>query len=894
MSENARVANELVLNPSEYAFTQDLTSGVMKTHTGPSVVNITGQEYPVSFDPKTGRFRKVSLADAPVQFVLAQQGQYVILNNPSVDGKHPSIKDKAIAPELKNGQRVNIQGPITFALWPGQSAEVVDGHNLRSNQYLRIRIRDEQGAKDNWSKSLIRAANAAESESTDSSQKKGTQKPVKMSFFDKVPDDLAVGKHYIVRGDEFSFYIPPTGVEVLKDANGSYVRDATTLERLEYSILIDENGSKRYERGPMVVFPRPTERFYEETDKEGNPRTVFHPIELNEIQGLHVKVISEYIDEDGILRKEGEELFIRGDKTPIYFPRPEHSLVTYDRKHKHFATAVPPGEARYVLERNVGVVKTVKGPTMLLPDPRKEVIVRRVLTEKECNLWYPGNADVEKYNSALREMAKATSSTRGAISEGEVMRSKKLKTAGLGVSSQEKALGFADRATTNSDTYAIGADEFERGSTYNEPRTLTLDTKFSGVPTINLWTGYAVMVVSADPNAKVNRRVEIGPKRLLLDYDETLEVLSMSTGKPKNTDQLIRTVYLRVKNNQVGDVIRAETKDHVNVECKVSLNGNFTGDPNKWFEVENYVKLMCDRVRSTIKAAVRKKTVEELYADPTAILQEAVLGAKDSSGSRLGMVFEENGFHLTEMEVLGFVVGDERIAKILDNTQHQVVEGNIGLALAERKLVIEKRNEELNRERAEAVANTQRVNQMLSAELDKFTAELAIDRVARELRLETEKANSVLAQLKKKEETSVEDQRIKDVVQSAELARKKTLAAVENEIQAASQELQLAKSVAETEAIVARFTAASGPFAEALVALQSQETLVRIAEATGIQRYIGGDNLVDSIRKIFAGTPVAGLLEGAVNKSMVSSWSPASAPAGNGSAKPVDVSAPKR
>ena len=50
------------------------------------------------------------------------------------------------------------------------------------------------------------------------------------------------------------------------DENGNYVREAVTLERLEYSILVDENGNKRYERGPQVVFPKPTENFYIEND----------------------------------------------------------------------------------------------------------------------------------------------------------------------------------------------------------------------------------------------------------------------------------------------------------------------------------------------------------------------------------------------------------------------------------------------------------------------------------------------------------------------------------------------------------------------------------------------------------------------------------------------------
>ena len=39
-----------------------------------------------------------------------------------------------------------------------------------------------------------------------------------------------------------------------------------------------------------------------------------------------------------------------------------------------------------------------------------------------------------------------------------------------------------------------------------------------------------------------------------------LEVMELSTGKPKNTDALMKTVYLRTKNNKVSDIVAVETK----------------------------------------------------------------------------------------------------------------------------------------------------------------------------------------------------------------------------------------------------------------------------------------------------------------------------------------------
>jgi hypothetical protein len=69
-----------------------------------------------------------------------------------------------------------------------------------------------------------------------------------------------------------------------------------------------------------------------------------------------------------------------------------------------------------------------------------------------------------------------------------------------------------------------------------QPRSITLETKYQGVPTAEIWTGYAVLVVSKSGK----RRVVKGPMAVQLEYDESFEVLQLSTGKPKTTDKSAR------------------------------------------------------------------------------------------------------------------------------------------------------------------------------------------------------------------------------------------------------------------------------------------------------------------------------------------------------------------
>jgi hypothetical protein len=240
-----RRTSETVLPPGSYAYMQDVTKGVVKTYSGPTVINPTAQERPVIYDPPSNTFRGIAaLEDAMRIAPIAAEGFYIILRNPARANKHPDEGSAQPAAELEIGRTIIVPGPATFALWPGQAAEVVEGHHLRSNQYLLVRVYNEDEARKNWSKAVVKPATLDGVAPAD---------PVAAP-----PPDLTVGKQLIIRGTEVSFYIPPTGIEVVRDGAEHYAREALTLERLEYAILVDENGEAL--RGPQVVFPLPTER----------------------------------------------------------------------------------------------------------------------------------------------------------------------------------------------------------------------------------------------------------------------------------------------------------------------------------------------------------------------------------------------------------------------------------------------------------------------------------------------------------------------------------------------------------------------------------------------------------------------------------------------------------
>src|SRR5271166_3270852 len=371
---------QLVLAQNQHAFIQDATKGTVKVYAGPHSLGLSPNDKPVVYESTKDEYVSVTMMQAIKQNPLVPEGHYLVLENPSFkqDGAlHTPGSGPNSPAQLQVGRKINIAGPTTFPLWPGQFAKAIPGHHLRSNQYLVVRVYNAEQAN----KSVT-------------------------SIGQKVDTVLANGQLFVIKGGEVPFFIPATGFEVLAEG-GNFVREALTLERLEYCILLGENGEKRYERGPKVVFPDATEQFM----TKNNSRK-FKAIELNDQMGLYLKVIADY-EESGKKFTAGEELFITGKEQRIYYPRAEHALIGYkdpsggfDRE-RYYGIAIPKGEGRYVLVKDKGDVATEKGPQIFLPDPRNQVIVRRVLDDKTVQLWYPGNTEALEYNENLRELMEA-------------------------------------------------------------------------------------------------------------------------------------------------------------------------------------------------------------------------------------------------------------------------------------------------------------------------------------------------------------------------------------------------------------------------------------------------------------------------------------------------------
>lgn len=822
---NVNRQRDVVLSINEFCFLQNKTNGNIKTHVGPLTMTISAQEALVTFDEKTKKFVETTDFERAKQlFISAPEGWYVILKNPTTDGQYPEAGKANTSPStIVIGKKVNIQGPTSFALYPGQMAKVVRGHRLRSNQYLLARVYDAEAAMKNKATVVDAEGNAKEE--------------VKEYY---------MGQLLVIKGTEVSFYVPPTGIEVIPcgGRGDNFVRDAVTLERLEYAILKDEDGEKRYVHGPAVVFPEPTEVFVE-SPKGG---AIFRALELSPISGIYIKVIAEY-EESGVKHPIGEELFITGNEQMIYYPRPEHAMIQYDGKYMHHAIAIPEGEGRYIMNRLTGEIKTVIGPRMYLPDPRTEVVVKRKLTAKECELYYPGNKEVLRYNEAIEESKMARAANKG-----------------LTTDSLTNALNCAYSTTNQEATLAIfeAGSNISRGVSYTKPRTITLDTKYDGVVGISVWTGYAVNVVSKTGK----REVVVGPTTRLLDYDETLEAMELSTGRPKTTDNLIKTAYLRVENNKVSDLVVVQTKDFVNVEVKVSYCVDFLEEyKSKWFSVENYVKFMCDRERSLLKREAKKYTIEEFYDKASDIVRNVVLDIQDTAGCEaceddgsrkyFGRLFRENGMLVKDVEVLSVRV-DRDIQLILDSHQEDTIRQALELTNATRKASVTAKLAEYEKQEYEL----KQEGRLHRAELDRI---YEAEKIANQQEIEA----AQIARDKAKAEAEKEVQVLKDAIFDAELARKKKSNEAYNAQQKAEAELEKAKEEAYAAMVKEVMGSISPDLIAAMQATSNAEMLEALTKNMSPYAIARGESVVDTTTQLLRGTPMeefVGNLDRVLNK----------------------------
>ena len=751
-NETGTRERDLILAPNEYAYVQDNTKGEVLLYVGPCKVSMSNTERLVGFI--NGRFVVVSGENEGIQrFVEATTSQYVVLTNPAKDPNARHSKQSNPAVELLTGKKIVIPGPCSFPLWPGQVAQVINGHLLSEHEYLAVRVNDNCDVSDipglnPVSRAKISKAKSAEqiAEQIAKSPEQTTEEIEKSAEAELIVTKLPIGSIIIVRGRDCKSFIPKTGLEVLPDKSGIYVRSGTILRDDEFCITQDPRGEKEYHFGPMIVFPKPPELKLEVIPDEKNslvrkgvalstgeycvlvdavgkkrycygpavvfPKEetkeeflinqkpcfsdarIFRAYELKLNQGLLVRVTGSHtVKEGGATENQippgtyvaGQEIFIQG-KCGFFFPSEYLEVVK-----EIAAIPISANEGIYVRNIATGEITTVKGPVNLLPDPTKNEIVTRRLSPELEKLYQIDGRDPQK---AVR---------------------------------------------------------------------------------IKIPPSMAVLVTSHE-----QRRVVEGPTYAILGYDEELEIMELSTGTPKNDKLLKLTCFLLTQGNKVSDIITGSTSDQVRLEISVSYRVSFSAEAKeKWFNSKNYIVLLCEHLRSILRAVTKATPIDRMYKDGTTIVRDAILGVKVPDGNRKGKLFAENGMLVYDVEVLGITILDESVQEMLSNIETQVVTSDV--RRREQRLLLNEQLDTFKLNEEKALAEAAYAQAKIEIELERKQRELEGERIKLDLSRQLQ------------EERALTEKTLKDLEAEAELHRQGLLSKttqVQNQTAREAEELR--------------------------------------------------------------------------------------------------------
>ncbi len=860
MSE--KTSRDLVVKPGEYAHVLNETHGTITFVVGAYKISLEEAQKTVRLQNASKcqpggspRWEICSIEECVTPFVTVKEGWYAVVYNPAEGGKRPSTAEKLDKhPDLQMGQRIIQPGPDSFALWPGQHVEVHKGHAIRHHEYVICRVYNPDEAERNRGVAgVVGSEGLASSEPPDPSEEADSPEEVTPDIF---PDKFSMGQEFVVPGTTASFFVPPTGVEVLADPadRSHFIREAVTLEQIEYCMLVGQDGQVRYEVGPQVVFPTAKEVF-RTAEVAGKTVRKFRAIELDENAGLHLKVIADH-EFGGIQYEQGVELFVTGIDNRLYFPRPEVVLVRQGESEKIYATAVGEGDGRYVLDKTTGSVGLVEGPLMLLPDPRTQVLVRRVLSDLECRLWFPGNVAAINHNRRLRgEPDEAVPVVRRRRVEGAVMAASAAmpdRTDQYGATSKLMYTPAADDGQwadqEAGDQHA--GQGIERKTTYTPPRMVNLDaSRFDGAVLIDVRSGYAVCVQSRSSE----RRIVVGPKATLLKYHETLVPFRVTSGRPKNEGgaSTESCVYLQVRANRISDEIAVETRDFVKMRVHLSYRVNF--DPKhqeRWFDVENYVRLLCEDMASRIRLAFKEVTLSKIQESGYGRLRDTVLG-EEQEGNRPGYMFEENGAQIYNVEISGIEVEEPRIQQQIASSQANVVALEIQRSFREQEVAAARKVGLLDQEMATTRAAT--TAHILGKATETAAAEVEKEKKAEEKNRELELA---------KQETNLKVATAEAIAAGKRREKRQAEHELDHTIVGAAQALRIVQLQEATAARVKEIQAMSPELAAELVNLGTSLRGTAVLKELGSVALLTGGSVTDILARLSLknGDPSKGLL----------------------------------
>jgi major vault protein len=429
-------------------------------------------------------------------------------------------------------------------------------------------------------------------------------------------------------------------------SNDSAVREAVVLGPTQFCVLLDENGDPRIHSGSGRVFPGPYDRFRE----EGSRDRVYDAYHIRGDRGILIRIIADDIPVEELKRKLPE-----GALEDV---APETEDVTSKTGDETPASEeTTPSEPKGKVFHKGDEIFIGGFDSYIVPSNSFEVI--NPVTRQP----HVGNDHSDVYVNAIGVDQKS-----GVYVESVETGNKKL------IKGEKKLL--LDPRFERHVHRRVPGHLWNLMVGHNEPHKRAANDSMVETPwalSIVVPNNEAVLVVSKD-----GRRPVVGPCMELLEFDETLEILTLSRGKKKSDESQLQTCFLRVDGNRVTDQVTLETADKINitvdVEYGVTFGGTNDDERATWFNFKDYVMLLATNTRSRLRGAAQLLPLIEIDRSVSNFVRDVILGKKgDGEQHRRGLKFPENNMQVIEVEVIGYRIEDGEVSEALAKTNKTIV-----------------------------------------------------------------------------------------------------------------------------------------------------------------------------------------------------------------------------
>ena len=428
------------------------------------------------------------------------------------------------------------------------------------------------------------------------------------------------------------------------------VREAVVPGPTQFCVLIDADGTPQTYKGPGRVFPGPYDRFRMEGSQNGK----YDAYHIRPDRGILLRVVAETVEAKQLMKQ------IPGctDEKKIF----EKSV--YTKGDEIFIG----GFDAYLVPSNAIEVIDPETRKPHIGNDHSNVYVQSIGVDQKSGV-YVANVDT------------------GAVKL--VRGEKKL------LLDPRKEKHVKRRVPGKLWNLMIGR---------MEPHKMVRESEMVETPwalSIMIPNNEAVLVTSKD-----GRRVVEGPKTELLEYEEVLEILTLSKGQQKSDRDQLETCFLRVAGNRITDTVELETLDFVKIKVVVNYGVCFVSKEDKdklaWFNYKDYVMLLAANLRSRLKGAAHGRAITDLHSVIPSFVRDTILGEKPTGegAHRPGLKFDENNMLVEEVEVLSYELPDPAIAMAMEKANETIVTRQIEDARKKAELVSDQLRDEIEETRS--------------------------------------------------------------------------------------------------------------------------------------------------------------------------------------------------